>query len=335
MPGIPAIRCATEKTDRRRESAAPGVADHSAPRRGGLAGWPQDSVLCQGRRSPYSLEEKLRAAVDNEPVHQVGGHAPADTGCGLQDFDRETLARKRMAGASPAMPAPTTITRLPGGDDMEEWTRLTQGRSGGGNAEAWPAEIFLCALRAFLRLYSPHAQEAGPGYDAPKKLTTYTIKLDDAQMDPARCAPASGGWMPCESGLYAFRLQGSDCNVAAYTSGKVVVAGQGHRGVRDDDASSLKSQEHPSSATTRCLHPDWFRAARGPRREWQGRFLRPGDCRHGDCRQRGDRHLDQGRRTRFQKDRRYADHEARQAHRGTMGATAKTCFSAACRNTTS
>ena len=62
---------------------------------------------------------------------------------------------------------------------------------------------------------------------APKKLSTYTVKLDDTQMARLRGILASRGWAPFEVEHSRFAFRGPDCNVTAYSSGKVVIAGKG------------------------------------------------------------------------------------------------------------
>jgi ribonuclease HIII len=64
------------------------------------------------------------------------------------------------------------------------------------------------------------------GDDKPKALTTYTIKLDDAQMEKLRAAVAAKYWEEAEVPYARFAFKGPKVNVTAYTSGKVVVAGK-------------------------------------------------------------------------------------------------------------
>lgn len=62
--------------------------------------------------------------------------------------------------------------------------------------------------------------------DKPKALTTYTIKLDDAQMEKLRAVVAAKYWEEAEVPYARFAFKGPKVNVTAYTSGKVVVAGK-------------------------------------------------------------------------------------------------------------
>ncbi|HET7534827.1 MAG TPA: ribonuclease HIII [Candidatus Didemnitutus sp.] len=64
------------------------------------------------------------------------------------------------------------------------------------------------------------------GEDKPKAITTYTIKLDDVQMEKLRAAVAAKYWEEVEVPYARFAFKGPKVNVTAYTSGKVVVAGK-------------------------------------------------------------------------------------------------------------
>src|SRR5262245_17265983 len=65
--------------------------------------------------------------------------------------------------------------------------------------------------------------------EAPKKIASYTVKLDDAQMEKLRAICEARGWTPFEVAYtrFAFKADHLKVNVSAYTSGKVVVAGKG------------------------------------------------------------------------------------------------------------
>jgi ribonuclease HIII len=65
--------------------------------------------------------------------------------------------------------------------------------------------------------------------EKPKKLSTYTIKLDDVQMDKLRALCVARQWEPFEVPYARFAFRGTDVNVTAYDKRKVVViAGKGH-----------------------------------------------------------------------------------------------------------
>ena len=63
--------------------------------------------------------------------------------------------------------------------------------------------------------------------DAPKRLATYTVKLDDAQLDKLRDWCAGRGWEAREVPYARFGYKGPDVNVTGYESRKVVIAGKG------------------------------------------------------------------------------------------------------------
>src|SRR3954466_3067767 len=65
--------------------------------------------------------------------------------------------------------------------------------------------------------------------EAPKKLASYTVKLDDAQMEKLKAICVARGWTPFELDYTRFgpKADHLKVNVSAYTSGKVVIAGKG------------------------------------------------------------------------------------------------------------
>ena len=65
--------------------------------------------------------------------------------------------------------------------------------------------------------------------EAPKKLSSYTAKLDDTQMEKLRAICVARSFTPFEVGYtrFAFKSDSARINIAAYTSGKVVIAGKG------------------------------------------------------------------------------------------------------------
>lgn len=112
--------------------------------------------------------------------------------------------------------------------------------------------------------------------DAPKKLASYTAKLDDAQIEKLRAICVQRGWMPFEVAYtrFAFKADHLKINVSAYTSGKVVIAGKGTEDfVRDTlepeviGAAQLGYDE--------VLHPDWFESHAGLDESGKGDFFGP------------------------------------------------------------
>jgi ribonuclease HIII len=115
-----------------------------------------------------------------------------------------------------------------------------------------------------------------PTDDEPKKLSSYTAKLDDTQMEKLRAFGEARGWMPFEVAYtrFAFKADHLRINVAAYTSGKVVIAGKG----TEDFVRDTLEPEILGAATLgydEVLHPDWFEAHAGLDESGKGDFFGP------------------------------------------------------------
>ena len=112
--------------------------------------------------------------------------------------------------------------------------------------------------------------------DQPKKLASYTIKLDDAQMDKLRAICESRGWAPCEVAYtrFAFKAEHLKLNLSAYTSGKVVIAG---KGTEDFVVSTLEPEVTgaPKLGYDDVLHPDWYESHAGLDESGKGDFFGP------------------------------------------------------------
>ncbi len=120
------------------------------------------------------------------------------------------------------------------------------------------------------------AKRGEPAEEKPKVLSSYTVKLDDAQMDKLGAWLKAKGWTPFEVAYtrFAFKADHLKVNVSAYTSGKVVVAGKGTADfVRDviepeiTGAAKLGYDE--------VLHPDWFESHAGLDESGKGDFFGP------------------------------------------------------------
>jgi len=112
--------------------------------------------------------------------------------------------------------------------------------------------------------------------EAPKKLASYTLKLDDARMDRLRAILAERGWTPFEVAYsrFAFRADHLKVNVTAYTSGKVVVAGKG----TEDFVRDILEPEVTGEARLgyeEVNHPDWFESHAGLDESGKGDFFGP------------------------------------------------------------
>jgi ribonuclease HIII len=121
----------------------------------------------------------------------------------------------------------------------------------------------------------PKKQSAGEA-DAPKKLSSYTVKLDDAQMETLRRILVEKGWTPFEVAYtrFAFKADHLKVNVSAYTSGKVVVAGRG----TEDFVRDVIEPEVTGAAKLgydEVLHPDWFESHAGLDESGKGDFFGP------------------------------------------------------------
>lgn len=112
--------------------------------------------------------------------------------------------------------------------------------------------------------------------DEPKKLATYTLNLDDAQMNKLRGLLQERGWTPFEVAYsrFAFRADHLKVNVTAYTSGKVVVAGKGTEDfVRDVLEPEVTGA--PKLGYEEVNHPDWFESHAGLDESGKGDFFGP------------------------------------------------------------
>ncbi|MSU66538.1 MAG: ribonuclease HIII [Opitutus sp.] len=112
--------------------------------------------------------------------------------------------------------------------------------------------------------------------DAPKKIASYTVKLDDAQMEKLRAICVARGWTPFEVGYtrFAFKADHLKTNVSAYTSGKVVIAGKG----TEDFVRDVLEPEVTGAAKLGyddVLHPDWFESHAGLDESGKGDFFGP------------------------------------------------------------
>ena len=110
--------------------------------------------------------------------------------------------------------------------------------------------------------------------EKPKAITTYTIKLDDAQMEKLRDATAAKHWEEVEVSYARFAFKGPKVNVTAYTSGKVVVAGKD----TEDFVQNVIEAEvtgAPKLGYDEVLHPDWFEAHAGLDESGKGDLFGP------------------------------------------------------------
>lgn len=112
--------------------------------------------------------------------------------------------------------------------------------------------------------------------DAPKKLASYTVKLDDAQMEKLRAICEARGFAPFEVAYtrFAYKSDAARMNVAAYTSGKVVIAGKG----TEEFVTMTLEPEITGAAKLGyddVLHPEWFEPHAGLDESGKGDFFGP------------------------------------------------------------
>jgi len=112
--------------------------------------------------------------------------------------------------------------------------------------------------------------------EQPKKLASYTAKLDDAQMEKLRAICVERGWTPFEVAYtrFAFKADHAKVNVSAYTSGKVVIAGKG-----TEEFVTMTLEPDVIGAAKfgydEVHHPDWFESHAGLDESGKGDFFGP------------------------------------------------------------
>ena len=120
------------------------------------------------------------------------------------------------------------------------------------------------------------AKRGEPAEEKPKVLSSYTVKLDDGQMEKLGALLRARGWTPFEVGYtrFAFKADHLKVNVSAYTSGKVVIAGKG----TEDFVRDVLEPEVIGVARLgydEVLHPDWFESHAGLDESGKGDFFGP------------------------------------------------------------
>lgn len=112
--------------------------------------------------------------------------------------------------------------------------------------------------------------------EAPKKLSSYTVKLDADQLAKLRAYCETRSWLPVEVAYthFAFKADHLKLNLSAYTSGKVVIAGKG----TEDFVRDVIEPEITGAAKLgydEVLHPDWFESHAGLDESGKGDFFGP------------------------------------------------------------
>jgi ribonuclease HIII len=108
----------------------------------------------------------------------------------------------------------------------------------------------------------------------PKALTSYTLKLDDAQLAKLRAAVARRDWESVEVPYARFAFKGPKVNVTAYESGKVVVAGKGTeefvQNILEAEVTGLAQLGYDE-----VHHPEWFEPHAGLDESGKGDLFGP------------------------------------------------------------
>jgi ribonuclease HIII len=119
------------------------------------------------------------------------------------------------------------------------------------------------------------AKKTADDAEKPKKLSTYTIKLDDVQMEKLRAICVARQFEPFDVPYARFAFRGLDVNVTAYDKRKVVViAGKG----TENFVTMTLEPEVTMAATLgydEVLHPDWFESHAGLDESGKGDFFGP------------------------------------------------------------
>jgi len=117
-------------------------------------------------------------------------------------------------------------------------------------------------------------KRGGDDEEKPKKLSSYTVKLDDQQMEKLRGILAGRGWEAFDVAYARFAFRGPDCNVTAYESGKLVVAG---KGTEEFVTMTLEPDVTmaPKLGYDEVHHPDWFELHAGLDESGKGDFFGP------------------------------------------------------------
>jgi ribonuclease HIII len=110
--------------------------------------------------------------------------------------------------------------------------------------------------------------------DAPRKITSYTVKLSDSQMEQVRRHCEERAWEKFDVAYARFAFKGAKVNVTAYESGKLVVAGK----ETEDFVTNFIEPEVLQEARLgydAVLHPEWFEPHAGLDESGKGDFFGP------------------------------------------------------------
>lgn len=110
--------------------------------------------------------------------------------------------------------------------------------------------------------------------DAPKKISSYTAKLNDAQMEQVRRHAEERAWEKFDVAYARFAFKGNKVVVTGYESGKLVVAGK----ETEDFVTNFLEPEVLKEVRLgydEVLHPEWFESHAGLDESGKGDFFGP------------------------------------------------------------
>src|SRR5208283_2620535 len=208
-----------------------------------------------GRREGPKVRQRLHPAAE---VGQDGGH--------LRLLEHELahdgpVGRGRLAPGegAPARPVPGQQGAL-------------EGRA--PRHQVVPGGSFACHWRHFCEYWSVMPKRGQHDEENPKALSTYTLKLDGAQMERLRSILSGRGWESFDVAYARYAFRGRDCNVTAYESGKLVVAG---KGTEEFVTMTLEPEvtKRPQLGYDEVHHPEWFEPHAGLDESGKGDLFGP------------------------------------------------------------
>ncbi len=110
--------------------------------------------------------------------------------------------------------------------------------------------------------------------EAPKKITSHTVRLTDAQMDTVRSYCERRMWEPAEVEYARYSFRGPKVNVTAYQSGKLVIAG---KETEEFVVNFLEPEvlQEARLGYDEVHHPEWYEAHAGLDESGKGDFFGP------------------------------------------------------------
>lgn len=106
-----------------------------------------------------------------------------------------------------------------------------------------------------------------------KRLSTYTIKLDEPQLDKLETVLEGRGWTRFEVPYSRFAFRGPNCNVTAYDKKKIVVVAG--KGTEDFVLNTIEGEITQAARLgyDEVLHPEWFEPHAGLDESGKGDFF--------------------------------------------------------------